>query len=45
MIGAKNLTKTYGDKTAADDLTFTVRPGIVTVTLGPEGAGSPRRCA
>ncbi len=39
MIEAKNLTKTYGDKTAVDDLTFTVRPGIVTGFLGPNGAG------
>ena len=39
MIEAKNLTKKYGDKTAVDDLTFTVRPGIVTGFLGPNGAG------
>jgi ABC-2 type transport system ATP-binding protein len=39
MIEAKGLTKTYGDKTAVDDLTFTVRPGIVTGFLGPNGAG------
>jgi ABC-2 type transport system ATP-binding protein len=39
MIEARNLTKTYGDKTAVDDLTFTVRPGIVTGFLGPNGAG------
>jgi ABC-2 type transport system ATP-binding protein len=39
MIEAKNLTKTYGDKTAVDDLTFTVQPGIVTGFLGPNGAG------
>jgi ABC-2 type transport system ATP-binding protein len=35
MIEAKNLTKTYGDKTAVDDLTFTVQPGIITGFLGP----------
>jgi ABC-2 type transport system ATP-binding protein len=39
MIDAHNLTKRYGDKTAVDDLTFTVRPGIVTGFLGPNGSG------
>jgi ABC-2 type transport system ATP-binding protein len=39
MIEAKNLTKRYGDKLAVDDLTFTVRPGVVTGFLGPNGAG------
>ncbi|HET6154317.1 MAG TPA: ATP-binding cassette domain-containing protein [Marmoricola sp.] len=39
MIEAQHLTKTYGDKTAVDDLSFTVRPGIVTGFLGPNGAG------
>ncbi len=39
MITASNLTKRYGDKTAVDDLTFSVRPGIVTGFLGPNGAG------
>jgi ABC-2 type transport system ATP-binding protein len=39
MIEARNLTKKYGAKLAVDDLTFTVRPGIVTGFLGPNGAG------
>ncbi|MER5793001.1 ATP-binding cassette domain-containing protein [Streptomyces sp. NPDC001980] len=39
MIELAGLTKRYGDKTAVDDLTFTVRPGIVTGFLGPNGAG------
>ncbi|GGE91846.1 ABC transporter ATP-binding protein [Mycetocola zhadangensis] len=39
MIEARNLTKTYGQKTAVNDITFTVRPGIVTGFLGPNGAG------
>ncbi|WP_217554499.1 ABC transporter ATP-binding protein [Streptomyces sp. GbtcB6] len=39
MIELAALTKRYGDKTAVDDLTFTVRPGIVTGFLGPNGAG------
>jgi ABC-2 type transport system ATP-binding protein len=39
MIEAKGLTKRYGDKLAVNDLSFTVRPGIVTGFLGPNGAG------
>ncbi len=39
MIEARNLTKRYGDTTAVSDLTFTVRPGIVTGFLGPNGSG------
>src|SRR6202011_4393967 len=39
MIDARNLTKRYGDKTAVDDLTFTVKPGLVTGFLGPNGSG------
>ncbi|HWF74059.1 MAG TPA: ATP-binding cassette domain-containing protein, partial [Solirubrobacteraceae bacterium] len=39
MIEARNLTKRYGEKTAVDDLSFTVKPGIVTGFLGPNGSG------
>ena len=39
MIEAHGLTRRYGDKTAVDGLTFTVRPGVVTGFLGPNGAG------
>jgi ABC-2 type transport system ATP-binding protein len=39
MIDAHNLTKRYGDKTAVDGLTFTVKRGIVTGFLGPNGSG------
>ncbi|GAA1526160.1 ABC transporter ATP-binding protein [Streptomyces albidochromogenes] len=39
MIELTGLTKRYGEKTAVDQLTFTVRPGIVTGFLGPNGAG------
>jgi ABC-2 type transport system ATP-binding protein len=39
MIEVQGVTKKYGDKTAVNDLTFTVRPGIVTGFLGPNGAG------
>ncbi|MDX6332330.1 MAG: type transport system ATP-binding protein, partial [Streptomycetaceae bacterium] len=45
MIEAHSLTKRYGEKAAITDLSFTVRPGIVTGFLGPNGAGTstPRR--
>ena len=39
MIAAHGLSKHYGDKLAVDDLSFTVRPGVVTGFLGPNGAG------
>lgn len=39
MIEVENLTKVYGPTKAVDDLSFTVRPGIVTGFLGPNGAG------
>ncbi|NDO89818.1 ABC transporter ATP-binding protein [Cellulosimicrobium composti] len=39
MITAEHLTKRYGGRTAVDDLSFTVRPGVVTGFLGPNGAG------
>ncbi|GAB7192707.1 ABC transporter ATP-binding protein [Kineococcus sp. NUM-3379] len=39
MIEAVGLRKVYGSKVAVDDLTFTVRPGIVTGFLGPNGSG------
>jgi ABC-2 type transport system ATP-binding protein len=39
MIEAHELTKRYGEKVAVADLTFTVRPGVVTGFLGPNGAG------
>ena len=39
MIVSQNLTKQYGDKTVVSDLSFTVRPGVVTGFLGPNGAG------
>jgi ABC-2 type transport system ATP-binding protein len=39
LIEARHLTKDYGDKRAVDDLTFTVRPGVVTGFLGPNGSG------
>jgi ABC-2 type transport system ATP-binding protein len=39
VIAVEHLSKRYGDKLAVDDLSFTVRPGIVTGFLGPNGAG------
>jgi ABC-2 type transport system ATP-binding protein len=39
VIEAHALTKDYGAKRAVDELSFTVRPGIVTGFLGPNGSG------
>jgi ABC-2 type transport system ATP-binding protein len=39
MITAEGLRKRYGDKVAVDDLSFEIRPGLVTGFLGPNGAG------
>jgi ABC-2 type transport system ATP-binding protein len=39
MIEARGLTKDYGAKRAVDDLSFTVKPGVVTGFLGPNGSG------
>ena len=38
-IEVDRLTKRFGSLTAVDDLSFTVRPGLVTGFLGPNGAG------
>jgi len=39
MIVAAGLTKDYREKRAVDDLSFTVKPGVVTGFLGPNGSG------
>ncbi|MFF3751012.1 ABC transporter ATP-binding protein [Streptomyces sp. NPDC002018] len=39
MIEVEGLTKHFGRKVAVDDLSFQVRPGVVTGFLGPNGAG------
>ncbi len=39
MIEAVGLTKRYGPTVAVDNLSFSVRPGVVTGFLGPNGAG------
>ena len=39
MIAATRLSKSYGSTRAVDDLSFEVRPGVVTGFLGPNGSG------
>jgi ABC-2 type transport system ATP-binding protein len=39
VIEARNLTKHFGATLAVDDLSFDVKPGMVTGFLGPNGAG------
>jgi ABC-2 type transport system ATP-binding protein len=39
QVDVVGLTKTFGALKAVDDLTFTVRPGVVTGFLGPNGSG------
>ena len=39
MIVARGLTKRYSDTAAVDDLSFEVRPGVVTGFVVPNGAG------
>src|ERR687893_2070629 len=39
MIEARELTKQFGKTLAVDQLTFDVKPGVVTGFLGPNGAG------
>ena len=39
MIEARGLVKRYGSAVAVSDLSFSVRPGLVTGFLGPNGAG------
>ena len=39
MIDVRGLTRQYGDFTAVDRLSFTVRPGEVMGLVGPNGAG------
>ena len=39
MIEVSELTKSYGDQLAVDNLSFIVKPGVVTGFLGPNGAG------
>ncbi|RAV32306.1 ABC transporter ATP-binding protein [Corynebacterium heidelbergense] len=39
MIEVRELTKMYRGTAAVNDLTFSVKPGVVTGFLGPNGAG------
>ena len=39
MISVSDLTRHYGDFTAVDRISFTVRPGEVLGLVGPNGAG------
>ena len=39
MIQVKHLTKRYGDFTAVDDISFTLKTGHIYGFLGPNGAG------
>jgi ABC-2 type transport system ATP-binding protein len=39
VIEVEHLHKRYGDKVAADDVSFTVERGEIFGILGPNGAG------
>jgi ABC-2 type transport system ATP-binding protein len=39
VVSCKALTKRYGELSAVDDITFSLRAGTVTGYLGPNGAG------
>jgi ABC-2 type transport system ATP-binding protein len=39
VIAVQAVTKRYGGSTAVEDLSFEVRPGVVTGLLGPNGSG------
>lgn len=39
MISLENLSKSYGEQTAVDQLSFSASPGKVVGFLGPNGAG------
>jgi ABC-2 type transport system ATP-binding protein len=39
MIQVQHLSRQFGSTRALDDLSFDVRPGVVTAFLGPNGAG------
>ena len=39
MLKIENLTKTYGDKRAVDDLSLTIEPGEICAFIGHNGAG------
>lgn len=39
MIQVQHLSRRFGSTSALDDLTFEVKPGVITGFLGPNGAG------
>jgi ABC-2 type transport system ATP-binding protein len=39
LIEVQDLTKSFGDKTAVDHVSFTVNKGEILGFLGPNGAG------
>ena len=39
MLEVKNLRKTFGDLTAVEDVSFTIRPGDIMGLIGQNGAG------
>lgn len=39
MIKVKNVSKKYGDTIALDDVSFSLKPGVIYGFLGPNGAG------
>jgi ABC-2 type transport system ATP-binding protein len=39
VVTIKNLTKTYGDFVAVNEISFEVHPGEIFGLLGPNGAG------
>ncbi|MEM7179910.1 MAG: ABC transporter ATP-binding protein [Spirochaetota bacterium] len=39
MLEVKNLTRKFDDKIAVNNISFQVKPGVVTGLLGPNGAG------
>ena len=39
MLECREITKTYGRKTAVDRVSFTIEPGRIYAMLGPNGSG------
>ena len=39
VVDVKHVVKSYADKVAVDDLSFSIAPGEVFGLIGPNGAG------
>ncbi len=39
LVQARNVTKSYGDLRAVDDVSFDIEKGCITGLIGPNGAG------